>query len=125
MMIMTVSQAQTSETTNDSYPFHTAVVEGREVCGILFNPNDGRFYEFQNPETHDKYAKYTDPKSGISINHDTILNHAIGTAHGGLIREHVNADEWAEFREMYVNTDEKDISRWCAKWRSLRTDSQM
>lgn len=104
---------------SDGYPFHTAVLDGREVAGILFNPRDGEFYEFQDPETHDDYERYEDPRTGKVLTFDGNLQRLMAQVRSGHVRAPVEAEEWAEFREGYIGAEQADYEAWRERWEAM------
>jgi len=97
------------ETTD--YPFHTTADAhdktefDKPQVGIMFMAGSGQFYEFQNPEHHDDYERYVDPRTGDVVTFDGPLDRAKRVALGGCVRSIFPADQWADFRETYVNAD--------------------
>lgn len=87
------------------YPFYTEIVEGEEMAGIAFNPNNAKFYEFQDPDTHDDYAYWVCPRDRDEITHRSFHNYMMSRLMINIAN--LNAKEWAEFREEYINADDK------------------
>ena len=101
------------------YPFHTAVVDGLEVVGIMFDASSGEFYEFQNPERHDDYERYHNPRTGDEIVYDSTVQRVMADIMNGRPRATVPADEWAAFREQYCEADEAAHDAWASRWREM------
>jgi len=117
-----------SATTSDSetdYPFHTTAESDDEFdvdqphVGVAFVAGTGRFYEFTDPSTHDDYERLRDPRTGKTIVSDGPLDHTVTQVMGGHVRALVPADEWASFREMYVDADEDRTDEWERQWKEL------
>lgn len=89
------------------YEFHTAVVDGEEVVGLAFKAGSEDIYAVQDPDTHDKYACWKCPRSGSVINHETVINYAIGFSQL-LSESRIPASEWTEFRDDYISCEDKD-----------------
>lgn len=102
-----------------NFPFHTAVVDGLEVVGVMFDASSGEFYEFQNPEEHDDYERYRDPRTGDIITYDSTVQRIMADVMSGRPRATVPADEWAAFREQYCAADEADHDAWTSRWREM------
>lgn len=85
-----------------NYPFHTAEIEGKESCALIFSTERRKIFEFLDPAEHDKYAKYQCPATGSHVVHDTVVNHAIATSSAGVIHAIVPATEWQKLRHTYV-----------------------
>jgi len=101
------------------YPFHTAVVDGLEVVGVMFDASSGGFYEFQNPEEHDDYERYRDPRTGDVVTHDSTIQRVMADVMNGRPRATVPADEWVAFREEYCEAGEADHDAWASRWREM------
>lgn len=102
-----------------SYPFHTAVVDGVEVVGVLFDATTGGFYEFQAPADHDDYERFVDPRTGDVIVHESEIAKMMADILRGQPRATVPAAEWAEFRADYVAADAADYDAWSDRWHEL------
>ena len=102
-----------------NFPFYTAVVDGLEVVGVMFDASSGEFYEFQNPEEHDDYERYRDPRTGNIITYDPTIQRLMAGVINGRPRATVPADEWAGFREKYCEADEADHEAWASRWREM------
>lgn len=105
--------------TDAAFPFHTAVVEGVEVVGVMFDGSSGRFYEFQNPADHDEYERYVDPRSGEEIVYDSSVQRMVADIMNGRPRATVPAAEWASFRAEYLDADEADYDMWADRWEGI------
>jgi len=101
------------------YPFHTAVVNGLEVVGIMFDASSGGFYEFQNPEEHGDHERYRDPRTGVVVAYDSTIQRVMANVMNGRPRATVPADEWAAFREQYCEADEAAHDAWASRWREM------
>lgn len=102
-----------------NFPFHTAVVDGLEVVGVMFDASSVGFYEFQNPEEHDDHERYRDPRTGDKIAYDSTIQRIMADVMSGRPRATVPADEWAAFREQYCAADEADYDAWASRWREM------
>ena len=102
-----------------SYPFHTAVVDGVEVAGVLFDSQNGKFYEFQDPDSHDEYEKFVDPRTGDVLAHGSKTEQLMADILRGQPRATVPADEWEQFRETYRTAESDDFGAWADQWRSM------
>lgn len=96
---------QMSTTQKTDYPFHTDTIDGQSMCGVMFVAGSGQFYEFQNPENHNDYERMKDPRTRDVLTHDGPTDRALKTVMGGRVCAVVPAEEWADFRETYVNAD--------------------
>jgi len=101
------------------YPFHTAVVDGHEVVGVMFDASSGGFYEFQNPADHDDRERYRDPRTGDVITYDSTIQRVMADVMNGRPRATVPADEWTAFRDQYCAADDADHDAWASRWREL------
>ena len=104
------------------YPFHTVVVDGLEVVGVMFDASSGGFYEFQDPQEHDDYERYCDPRTGDTITYDSTIQRVMAGMMSGRPRSTVPADRWAAFREQYCEADEADHDAWASRWREMADD---
>jgi len=109
---------------NTEYPFHTGTVDGTKVVGVLFCSGNGQFYEFVDPSEHEAYAKWSDPRHGDVIEYSNVLDKDIKKVMGGHIIGKVPAQEWADFRETYIDSDDKDVSEWRNMWDDIHTIEQ-
>jgi hypothetical protein len=116
---MARSESPTRSAQDRDYPFHTAVVDGLEVVGIMFDASSGGFYEFQNPDEHDDYERYRDPRTGDVITYDSTLQRMMAQVMSGRPRATVPADEWAKFRKQYRQADDTDYDAWATRWREM------
>lgn len=98
---------------------YTEEVEGHEVVGVLFNPKNGKFYEFQDPDTHDKWCQLECPRSGDVLEFDNFGQEAIAVAVNGYLKASIPVDNWMEFRDLYLNSDEGEFDGWSEKWREM------
>lgn len=96
----------------ESYPFHTAHVDGELIAGVLYIGNTGDFYEFQDPDTHSKHALWTDPRTGDEMVYKNALDASVKTCMGGHVRALIPAERWDDFREDYVNASGEDMETW-------------
>lgn len=103
----------------DDYDFHVGEVNGRIVAGVLFISGNGKFYEFTNPETHDDYAKFVNPRTDEEMIYNNSLDQSVKSVMGGHIRAKIPADEWAEFRADYIEADEEKTGEWEGAWSEL------
>jgi len=116
---MARSESPTRSAQDRDYPFHTAVVDGLEVVGIMFDASSGGFYEFQNPDEHDDYERYRDPRTGDVITYDSTLQRMMAQVMNGRPRATVPVDEWATFRTQYRQADDADHDAWATRWREM------
>jgi len=98
---------------------HSRVVDGQELVGVLFVSGNGKFYEFVDPQVHDEYAKFRDPRSGDTMVYSSTLDKSVKSVMGGHIRAKIPKGEWMEFRESYLNADSEQTEQWQQKWESL------
>lgn len=105
------------------YPFHTDEIDGEVVVGVMFVPRNGRFYEFQDPETHDDYERFVDPRSGDVLTHDGPFGEVLSAALSGGMKALVPADKWADFRETYVDAPDDADRTWRNEWQRIHERS--
>lgn len=98
---------------------HTDVVDGVEIVGVLFNSSDGLFYEFQDPDGHDAYARFECPRTGEVIENSSKVEMLMGDVLSGHVRATVPLDQWVDFREYYVDADGADHERWTSMWEEM------
>ena len=98
---------------------YTETVDNCEVVGVLFNPQDGRFYEFQDPKSHDHFELLKCPRSGETIINRSRIEQMMGEIINGYVKATVPIDNWLEFREMYLEADKGDFDGWSDKWREM------
>jgi len=101
------------------YSFHTEEVDGVEVAGILFDAKSGLFYEFQNPDDHDDWERFKDPRTGDVITNDSKIQRMMSDILRGQPRATVPADQWAEFRTDYIEADQKRFDQWESAWKQM------
>jgi hypothetical protein len=101
------------------YPFHTDVIGGLEVAGVMFDASSGGFYEFLNPEEHDDYERYRNPRTGDVVAYDSTVQRIMADVMNGRPRATVPADKWAAFREYYSEADKADHDAWASRWRKM------
>lgn len=99
---------------------HTAEIENVEVVGILFDPTEAQFYEFQDPDSHDRYEKLVCPRTGDEIVNRNRIEEMMGEIISGRIKATIPIEQWKEFREMYVEADEHDFDAWKSKWEDMQ-----
>jgi len=87
------------------FPFHTAVVDGVEVVGVMFDSSSGRFYEFADPDTHNDRERYIDPRSDDVITYGSDVERMMADILNGRPRALVPATEWSNFRAEYLNAE--------------------
>ena len=98
---------------------YSDMVDGVEVVGILFKADDAKFYEFQDPDTHDHVEKLVCPRSGDTITHDSQIESMMCEIMGA-VKATVPREQWMEFREIYVEADEHDFGLWTEKWDEMK-----
>lgn len=101
------------------YDFHTGEVDGETVAGVMFVAGNGQFYEFRDPETHDEFEKYVDPRTGDVLTHDGPVDRAFKSFLGGRVRALIPAEDWAELRETYLDADEDRLDRVQEQWKEV------
>jgi hypothetical protein len=99
---------------SETYPFHTRTVNGEIICGVAFV--NGKFYEFVDPTTHSKRAKYACPRDGDTIEHDSIVNEIMAY---GMLKAKLPADKWLEFCKEYVETEDRNVEQWEQQWNAM------
>jgi hypothetical protein len=108
---------------NSDYDFHTGVDDdGIAKTAVCFLPGSGLFLEFQDPETHDKFAKFKCPRTGKVVTYDGRMNEAIKSCMGGHIRAIVPAERWTSFREEYLQADNESHEYAREKMQELTED---
>lgn len=114
-----MSESDSDSESDSEFAFHTAVVDGVEVAGVVFNPKDGLFYEFQDPETHDDYERVVCPRTGDVLTWGSDVERMFGEIMSGHVRATVPAAEWAAFRVEYIAADDPRHEEWADAWREL------
>jgi len=104
------------------YSFHTETIDGVEVAGVLFDAKSGLFYEFQDPEDHDDWERFEDPRTGDVITNSSKIERMMADILRGQPRATVPAERWAEFREDYTGAERKQFSQWKNAWESMAAD---
>lgn len=107
-----MSETDDSDERGGSLPFHAERVDGELVVGVLYIGNTGEFYEFVDPDTHDKYAVWENPRTGEEMVYKHKVDASVKATMGGHIRATIPADEWDEFREDYLNASGGEIGEW-------------
>lgn len=106
------------------YDFHTAVIDGERVAGVMFVAGTGQFYEFQDPDTHGEYEKFVCPRSGDVLTNSGEGDRLVGRVLGGRVRAMVAADKWADFRARYVGADEERTDAWVSEWKRMHVEAR-
>lgn len=101
------------------HPFHTEEVDGVEVAGVLFDGETGRFYEFQNPDDHDDWERFEDPRSGDVITNQSKIERMMADILRGQPRATVPAEQWADFRADYIGAESKKFDQWESSWKQM------
>lgn len=117
-VLITISMQEVKQ----EYPFHTEQVEDELLCGVAFQAGTGRFYEFVDPDEHDEWLKLRDPRDGKELTFDGRIDLTWrGNCVSGLIMSKFDAQKWAEYREIYVNSSESDNERWRDMWDDIHS----
>lgn len=104
---------------SDDPSFYTETIDGVEVAGVVFNPKDGGFYEFVDPDEHDNWQRVEDPRTGEVLTWSSRIEEMMGEILSGHVRATVPADEWVSFREEYVEADEAEYETWSDRWMEI------
>jgi len=107
---------------NSEYEFHTGELDGIEQTAVCFLPSSGLFLEFQDPDTHDEYAKFECPRTGKVVTYDGPLDDTLKSCMGGHIRATVPAKRWASFREEYLQANDESHEYAREKMQELTAD---
>lgn len=114
----------------DEYPFYTERIDGEKHGGVLFIAGNGRFYEFVDPDEHELYALFVDPRDGERVEFTDILDKDIKGAFGGHLYVNAPADEWMEVRETYLEAEsierfrDKSGEAWESRLENIGTKSK-
>lgn len=111
--------------TDPSDDLYTDTLDGEEVVGVLFDPQDGQFYEFADPSDHDKVERVVCPRTGDVLEWESVTERMMGEIMSGHLRATVPVDEWRDFREDYIDAEDDEFGEWADRWREIsRADSR-